>query len=141
MFCIAILLATAAKASPVNSDEVEVSSNEINVEDLSEDVEVHVDPLPEVHDDPVPEPFQVVEEEVEKQEESLDEEIMHENEVENENSELIGDEEPEAMPYDDEEKADDEMPKLTPEQMEVVYGIEIDLCNLYPEMKNPLHLR
>lgn len=135
--------------------EVEPLSEEENLaENLEPEApveEAQVDPLPQEEnlvEHLEPETFNVAEEVDEKEEESLIEEIIQENslenEVESEKSEINEDSEPEAVPYGEDEVKALEIevePELTQEEKEKMYGIPIDLCNLYNHPRFPLHLR
>lgn len=120
---------------------LEAVGSEPEIVDLPEAAEEspEAEALPE--DDAVPEPFFKVEEESD----SVDEETVQDNEIESEDS-LINEpsESQEAQPYEDDAKAlqVEEKPKLTQEEMEKTFGIEIPECStLDTNPRIPLHLR
>lgn len=145
VFCAALLLATTVKALPLEVDDNEIDSkvsnesseslNEIPTS-LEENVEVQenpeVEPLPE--DESIPQLFKAEDEE---------EDIKVDNTAtEDEKSEESDASEPEATPYEDEPKAfEEEKPKMTEDEKEMLFGIPIDLCELHDNPRFPLHLR
>lgn len=138
MFCVAILLAAAVQASPVNVDEIgeEVVNNEIAAEQEPEETVV---------DEAAPEEVAKIEEVEEMNNEVLEEEtIFH---LINEHSENEV-----AVPYDGEvdeslvgesflNDEDDTEEEMTLDEKERIVGIEIPLCAQHTDDRVALHLR
>jgi hypothetical protein len=158
VFCVAFLLATAAVASPISSDEGEVVENEIVAEEPELEGEQKFEAIQSFSDDveavEVEEPAPVVDEQtvevvnetpVEEEAAQVDEQV-NEVEVINEPSNELG------VPYEEENEDEDEakalqtedeedIPELTPEQMEKTFGIEIPMCSQHTDDRVALHLR
>lgn len=139
MFCVAILLATAVKASPVDVDEseTEIVSSEVVAEPESDAVIVDND-----------EPFSqkvVVQEEPTEVEEVVEDKAIDEviNESEGEVA-IPFQQESGVEPVHDEkalEEEDETEEIITPEKWERIAGIEIPLCAQHTDERHPLHLR
>lgn len=129
MFCVAVLLATAVKASPINIDEAdsEIVNNEVEPEAVEADQWISdVEDAPEEINEPVDVP-----EETPVEEAPLDDIVEIED--------LPIEDFQKAVPYDviDEE----EEPEMTQEEIEKTIGIEIPLCAQYTDDRVALHLR
>lgn len=161
MFCVAVLLATAVRASPIDADETEgeIVSSEIAVEPENEAVlVVNDEQLSEDAIDPE-EPSEVAEKNVVEEENVDNEESVaeQENVAEETIDEVIEDSEGEAVPYqqDDDDEAREEEPaqeveeaeeeevdeKLSQMQWERIAGVEIPLCAQHTDEQHPLLLR
>lgn len=133
MFCVAILLATAVKSSPVDIDEVE--AHNINDESVAEP---ETDAIIADNDE------KFSQKALEPEEPAVADEI-----VEGEESipELINEDSAQYQQKDDEEavqneeELEEEEEKMTPEQWERIAGIEHPLCEQHTDEFHPLHLR
>lgn len=129
VFCIAILLATAVKASPIESED-------------------HNDIVVEAENEKVFEPIQMFRVDEKSSENKIEPADVQSNEAAEMINEPSGDEV--AVPYEDKNlESEGEVfqideafeVKLTAEEKERILGIGIPLCLQYGDDRNPLHLR
>ena len=141
VFCVAILLATAVKASPVDVDEAEaeiVENNEVSAEQEPDAIIADND---EQFSENVVEPEEQV---------AVDEFIPKAVEEETIAEVIDGAGEEVAVPYqedtadeedDQDENKDDDDDEITAEQWERIAGLEIPLCAQHTDEQHPLLLR
>jgi hypothetical protein len=160
VFCVAILVVTAVKASPVDVDETEVVNHEIDPEPESDAVIIDHDEqffqnIVEPEEEPA-EVDEVAEDEIVINEsedevgvpyhhENDKEEVDIENEVSDTFKQLVDDKEENEKPVQEENVfrkvyRDDSGNEITQDVWEKIAGVPIPLCSQHKDEFHPLHL-